>query len=72
MKKSTLKAIKQEYGHIFDNEGIPSFPLGYSYLWGEDGQSGGGVWWRWDNPKTLLDMYEGKITKYLEKIYSSL
>ena len=62
-----LEKIKQKYGHIFDRDNTLDFPLGYSYLWGEEGIENIGLWYKWDNTQTLLDMYEGKIAKYLEE-----
>lgn len=64
---NTLNRIKGKYQSIFDNEGNADFPLGYSYFWGDGGKSKGGRWWKWDAPQTLLDMYDGRISKYLDE-----
>lgn len=49
----------------FTNEPEQKFPLGWNYLYGEDGKTGN--WWRWDNLETLRDMANGSIAKYLEE-----
>lgn len=63
LAKKTLKCVAdiQE----FTNEPDQDFPLGWNYLYGEDGKTGN--WWRWDNHETLRDMANGSIAKYLEE-----
>ena len=40
------------------------FPFGWTYLWGEDGETG--RWWRWDDIETLKDMVNGKMLKFIK------
>lgn len=46
-----------------DNPTDAEFPFGWTYLWGEDGETG--RWWRWDDVDTLKDMANGKMLKFI-------
>lgn len=46
-----------------DNPTDNEFPFGWTYLWGEDGETG--RWWRWDDVDTLKDMANGKMLKFI-------
>lgn len=46
-----------------DNPTDVEFPFGWTYLWGEDGETG--RWWRWDDVDTLKDMANGKMLKFI-------
>ena len=48
-----------------ENPTDDEFPFGWTYLWGEDGETG--RWWRWDDIDTLKDMANGKMLKFIER-----
>ena len=64
---NTSKRIKVKDESIFDEKANEDFPLGFSYFWGNGGKSKGGRWWKWDDPQTLLDMYNVRISQYLDE-----
>lgn len=63
LAKKYLKSVSDM--QKFTNDPDQNFPLGWDYLFGEDGKTGD--WWRWDNHETLRDMANGSIAKYLEE-----
>lgn len=63
----SLTRRKTSSGYKFwqnDNPTTDEFPFGWTYLWGEDGETG--RWWRWDDINTLKDMTNGKMLKFIE------
>ncbi len=63
LAKRQLKSVEDL--QKFTIEPNQYFPLGWNYLFGEDGRTG--RWWRWDDCDTLRDMANGSIAKYLEE-----
>lgn len=63
LAKKLLKSVADM--QKFTNEPCQDFPLGWNYLFGEDGRTG--RWWRWDDCDTLRDMANGSMAKYLEE-----
>ena len=60
LRKKDLK----QFPCIWEKEQNTEFPLGWDYLWGEDGHTGN--WWKWDDVNTLRDMHNGKLAQYIE------
>ena len=60
----TRQNLKTGYKFWQNNNPLEEFPFGWTYLWGEDGETG--RWWRWDDINTLKDMTNGKMLKFIE------
>lgn len=52
-----------EIAPFWGEEQGSSWPFGWAYLYGENGQ---GKWWDWSNVDTLKDMVNGKLSDYIE------
>lgn len=60
----TRQNLKTGYKFWQNDNPLEEFPFGWTYLWGEDGETG--RWWRWDDINTLKDMTNGKMLKFIE------
>lgn len=60
----TRQNLKTGYEFWQNDNPLEEFPFGWTYLWGEDGETG--RWWRWDDINTLKDMTNGKMLKFIE------
>lgn len=52
-----------EISNFWEGDSNSSYPYGWSYLSGENGQ---GNWWNWYDTETLKDMANGKLVNYIE------
>lgn len=60
----TRQNLKTGYKFWQNDNPLEEFPFGWTYLWGEYGETG--RWWRWDDIHTLKDMTNGKMLKFIE------
>ena len=60
----TRQNLNSGYKFWKNDNPAEEFPFGWTYLWGEDGETG--RWWRWDDINTLKDMTNGKMLKFIE------
>ena len=60
----TRQNLNSGYKFWKNDNPVEEFPFGWTYLWGEDGETG--RWWRWDDINTLKDMTNGKMLKFIE------
>ena len=61
----TRKNTKEDFRFWNNTNPLEEFPFGWTYLWGEDGETG--RWWRWDDMATLKDMTNGKMLKFIKE-----
>jgi hypothetical protein len=61
----TRKKTKEDFRFWNNTNPLEEFPFGWTYLWGEDGETG--RWWRWDDMATLKDMTNGKMLKFIKE-----